>query len=265
MTKTRQHTAVVNRPQGLTDAIGLAVIVGIAYFLSARLSLALLTKPDGVAVFWPASGVAAGVLIALGPGARLPVAAGAMVATIVANLLGDRTLLSSIVFGFCNAGEAVLTAWLIERYFCSGFSLGQLRHVLGLLAAAVVGTAVSGIGGTLGFKYFHGSTAPVLTTWQHWFASDALGIVTVAPLLIGLAAAARERPPQGEVIEGSLALVALSVLGGLVIYTAGALGDCGSYRPAVSAAAVACSALSTGLRLGGRVHHCSYDRLDYDL
>jgi hypothetical protein len=47
--------------------IGLATAVGISYFLAARLSLALLTKPEGVAVFWPASGVAAGVLIALGP------------------------------------------------------------------------------------------------------------------------------------------------------------------------------------------------------
>ena len=69
-------------------SIGLAAAVGIVYFLSARLSLLLLTKPDGVAVFWPASGVAAGVLIALGPRARLPVAAGAMVATIVANFIG---------------------------------------------------------------------------------------------------------------------------------------------------------------------------------
>ena len=73
-------------------SIALAAAVGIVYFLAARLSLLLLTKPDGVAVFWPASGVAAGVLIALGPRARLPVIAGAMVATIVANLMGDRIL-----------------------------------------------------------------------------------------------------------------------------------------------------------------------------
>src|SRR5579859_7658083 len=79
-------------------ATGLAVAVAIAYFLAARLSLALLTKPDGVAVFWPAAGVAAGVLIALGPRARWPVAAGAMAATIVANLLGDRTVWSAVVF-----------------------------------------------------------------------------------------------------------------------------------------------------------------------
>ena len=167
--------------------LGLAVAVGIAYFLAARLSLALLTKADGVAVFWPASGVAAGILIALGPAARLPVIAGAVGATIAANLLGDRTSLErSVVFALCNAGEAVLAAAIVERYFGSGFSLGRLRHVLGLLAAAIVATAVSGIGGVLGFKLFHSATAPVLTIWQHWFASDALGILTVAPLFIGL-------------------------------------------------------------------------------
>src|ERR1700733_15098125 len=84
-------------------SIALAAAVGIVYFLGARLSLLLLTKPDGVAVFWPASGVAAGVLIALGPRARLPVIAGAMVATIVANLMGDRTLFGAVVFALCNA------------------------------------------------------------------------------------------------------------------------------------------------------------------
>src|ERR1700741_2686306 len=87
----RPYIDAGSTPQWLRS-IGLAAAVGIVYFLAARLSLLLLTKPDGVAVFWPASGVASGVLIALGPRARLPVAAGAMAATIVANLMGDRTL-----------------------------------------------------------------------------------------------------------------------------------------------------------------------------
>src|ERR1700737_4529137 len=98
------------------SSIGLAVAVAIVYFLAARLSLLLLTKPDGVAVFWPASGVASGVLIALGPRARLPVPAGALAATIVANLMGDRTLFSAVVFGLCNAGEAWLSPGLFGRY-----------------------------------------------------------------------------------------------------------------------------------------------------
>jgi PAS domain S-box-containing protein len=196
---------------------GLAVAVGIAYFLAARLSLGLLTKPDGVAVFWPAAGIATGVLIALGPRARLPVAAGTMAATIVANLLGDRDIWSAIVFALCNAGEALFIAGMIEFYFGSSFTLDRLRNVLGLLAAVMVGTSVSGIGGTVGYVLFHSSTAPALTIWYHWLTSDALGIVTVAPLLAGLASAKRDPPPLSELIEGVAALVLLIVMSGLII------------------------------------------------
>src|SRR5438105_11130984 len=96
----------------------LAVLVGGIYILSAKLSLSLLT-PDGVAVFWPAAGVAAGALIAFGPPARWAVVAGTMVATIVANLLGDRNLWSCLFFALFNAGEALLVAWLIDRLFVS--------------------------------------------------------------------------------------------------------------------------------------------------
>src|SRR5258705_3318544 len=135
-------------------AMGLAVAVGIVYFLAARLSLALLTKPEGVAVFWPAAGVSAGVLIALGSQARWPVVIGTMVATIVANLFGDRNVLSAVLFALCNAGEAVLTAWIIFHLFGSDFRLSKLRNVLGLAAAAIIGAAVSGIGGMLSFKLF---------------------------------------------------------------------------------------------------------------
>jgi signal transduction histidine kinase len=198
--------------------IALAAVVGVSYFLAARLSLALLTKPDGVAVFWPAAGVAAGMLIALGPRARWPVVAGTMAATIVANLFGDRNLWSAILFAVCNAGEAVLAAWLIERVYGAGFRLGRLRHVLGLFAAAGVGTAISAIGGTAGIRLFHNADAPLFTTWQHWFVSDALGIVTVAPLLIELAALPRDRLSRSEVIEGVLSVGALALVCGLAIF-----------------------------------------------
>jgi integral membrane sensor domain MASE1 len=126
--------------------IGLAVAVGSAYFLAAQLSLGLLIKPDGVAVFWPAAGISSGVLIALGPHARWPVAAGAMAATVAANLMGDRDIWAAAAFAVCNAAEALITAGLIQHYFGTVFSLDRLRQVLGLLAAAVTLTVISGIG-----------------------------------------------------------------------------------------------------------------------
>jgi signal transduction histidine kinase len=199
-------------------SIGLAVAVGSVYFLAARLSLALLTKPEGVAVFWPAAGVSAGALIALGPRARWPVVLGTMAATIAANLSGDRDLWSAVLFGLCNAAEAVLTAWLIEHYLGSDFRLSKLRNVLGFAAAAIVGAAVSGIGGAITFKLFHSTTTPMLTTWQHWFASDGLGIITVAPLLVELASASRDRPSLSELVEGALTVAALALVSGFAIF-----------------------------------------------
>ena len=198
--------------------VTLAVAIGIVYFAAARLSLALLTKPEGVAVFWPAAGVSAGVLIALGTRTRWPVIIGTMTATIVANLLGDRSLWGAVLFALCNAGEAVLAAWIIERLFGPDFRLNKLRNVVGLVAAATTGTAVSGIGGAIVFKLFHSATTPILTTWYHWFASDALGIITVAPLLIELASASRDRPPLSEVVEGGLAVAALALVSALAIF-----------------------------------------------
>jgi signal transduction histidine kinase len=62
-----------------------------------------------------------------------------------------------------------------------------------------------------------GPSAPVLETWQHWFASDAIGIIAVAPLVIGLTGVVRRPSPRSEVIEGTLALVALAVITGLIV------------------------------------------------
>ena len=69
-----------------------SISVAVVFFLAAQLSLALLDKADGVAVFWPAAGVASGFLVAFGPTARWPVVIGVVAATFAANLLGDRNL-----------------------------------------------------------------------------------------------------------------------------------------------------------------------------
>ena len=199
-------------------AIALTVAIALAYFIAARLSLELLTKPEGVAVFWPASGVSAGALIALGFRARWPVVFGTLAATILANLLGDRSFWGSVLFGLCNAGEAVLTAWLIGRCHGPGFTLSKPLNVIMLVGAATIGTAVSGIGGAMVFRLFQGATTPIWVTWQHWFASDGLGIIVVAPLLIEFASAARDRPPMTELLEGALTVAILALVSALAIF-----------------------------------------------
>src|SRR5256714_2247024 len=194
-----------------------AAAVGIVYFLAARLSLYLLREPDGVAVFWPANGVAAGALIALGRGSRWAVSIGAATASIVANILGDRSFVAAAIFALSNVGEAILVAAIIERRFGTRFSLDRLHNVLGLLLTAVFASAISGLGGALGYRLFHSPSASSLITWQHWVASDSLGIATVAPLLIGVAASVRVPPSPKEFTEGAGALAAITVMSAISI------------------------------------------------
>ena len=217
-TAAKQTVVLARHPLASGAKVISTVGVALAYFFAARLSLALLEPVDGVAVFWPAAGVASGILIALGSAARWSVVVGVVAATIAANLLGDRNIWSSVFFAVANAGEAVIVAGLIHRFCGSLFDLNELRKVLALFAATVVGTSVSGIAGTVGFVLFHGSAASPLVIWLHWFSSDALGIIAVAPLAIGLASLTRNFPPRREIAEGVLALAVVSLVCALLVF-----------------------------------------------
>jgi PAS domain S-box-containing protein len=197
--------------------IAVTVLVGIAYFVAARLSLLLMTPP-GVAVFWPAAGVSSGILIALGRTARWPVAVGVVAATLAANLTGDRNVLSSCIFALSDAGEALLVAWIVEPDGGLDFRCDRLRQVLALLAAAIIGTAVSGVGGTIGYKLGYNPDDPAWTVWRQWVASDAIGIIAIAPLVIGIAEILRAPPSRRELVEGAVALVAVGAATALIIF-----------------------------------------------
>jgi PAS domain S-box-containing protein len=210
--KVRRKVAAAQTTLLWARAIGLTIAVGVVYFLAAQLSFALLARSDGLAMFWVAGGVSSGVLIVLGRSARLPIASAIVAAMIVASLMGHRNIWISTAFALCNAGETILAAWLIERYFSSPFSLDSLRNVLGLVAAAVIASAASAVGATVAYRLLLNPIAAIWATWHHWFASGAVGIVTVAPLVIGLAEALRTPPPRHEIIEGVVALVALAAV-----------------------------------------------------
>jgi hypothetical protein len=107
-------------------------------------------------------------------------------------------------------------AWLIERRFGSAFKLDDVPQVLGFLVASAAGAAAAAVGAAVAVSLVE-PTASALTVWRLWFAACSLGIVTVAPLLIGLGEGVRELPPRRELIEGTAGLVTLAVLSVFVI------------------------------------------------
>jgi len=213
----RQRTVAGDFNRRWAGSIGLAAAVGLTYFLTALLSYGLALQSEGLAVFWPASGVSSGILIALGSRARWSVVCGVIVAVVADHLIMADPLRVGIAFALSDAAETLIIAGLIERYFGAEFSLDRLRNVLGILAAAVIGTCVSGIGGVAASVLLRPPTVPILTIWQHWVASNTIGFIAVAPLLIGLAAALRQRPQSNELVEGAAALTTLAGMTAVII------------------------------------------------
>ena len=180
-------------PTGAANAwiatLAAALVIALAYFLAAQLGLALLARPSDVAVFWPASGIAAGILITAGRRAGVAVVVGVVLGTVAANLLSDRGLLTSVLKGFCNAGEAVLVAWLLERWFGRPFTFCDLRRVAGFFAAAALATATSAVAGAVIMITLH-ITAPF------WEAFLLLALDIVAALVAGMTFRARKAAGQ---------------------------------------------------------------------
>jgi signal transduction histidine kinase len=106
-------------------------------------------------------------------------------------------------------------AGLIHHFRGENFALDRLRDVLALFAAAVLGCGVVAIGWAIVMRYT--LALPILATWRDLFVNDSAGTVLVAPLAIGVVAAARQPPPLRELIEGAAVVVLLGVMTGIVI------------------------------------------------
>ncbi len=191
-------------------AVELAIAIGVTYFLAAQFGLALRAQP-GVAIFWPAAGIAVGALIALGPIARLQVAAGVAVASIASGLVIGRSPWLCIAFSFVNVGHPVIVALLIERWCGRAVKLEDVPQVLRFLVASAVGAAMGAVAAAIAVNLVDPTTSP-LHVWRLWFAAGLLGTVTVAPLLIGIGAAFRQPLLGSELIEGLLGFVSLAAL-----------------------------------------------------
>jgi signal transduction histidine kinase len=185
-------------------------------------SLGLVLQPGSISVFWPSAGVSSGALIILGPRGRWPAVAGIAVAQIGIGLTAPQEfwhipwVIAAVTL--CDTAEPLIVSGLIARYFGPDFALDRLRNVVGLLAAAVIGAVPSSLGAAITLRLALGPPVSLLTTAEHWFASVFAGIITVAPLVIGIAGALRQPPPpRSEWIEATVALVALAIVTAVTI------------------------------------------------
>src|SRR5215468_3937179 len=124
--------------------------------------------------------------------------------------MSERSPSTSILKGFCNAGEAVLLAWLLNRWFGRPFTFCDLRRVGGFFTAVVIAVSISAIGGAATMTTLQ-AAAPFWDVWRTWFLSDAVGILVIAPLLIELGQLRSQRRSRAELIEGTGTVVLIAL------------------------------------------------------
>ncbi|MFM9938788.1 MAG: MASE1 domain-containing protein [Hyphomicrobiaceae bacterium] len=188
----------------------LLVAMAVVYYVGCHVGLVLRTQPEGIGVFWPAAGIAAGTLLALGSGATVPVAAGVALGCLIASLQGRDDPRLAVIFTVCNTCEGLCVAALVRFAFGERFDLDTVKQVIGLFGAALLGAGLTAVPAVLALRYVAAGHAGLLDLWLTWTRSDAIGILAVAPFIITLPALVRQPPPLGRLAEGFGLLVILA-------------------------------------------------------
>ena len=194
------------------------VVFGLLYFTTAVYSLTLMAPPTGLALFWPAAGLASGLLIACGRAFATAVVAGTLAATLVANLLNDKTVFIGLGYGIANAVEALTIAYVATMRHPATFRLDTFDEVITFFLAAAAGTAVSAIIAAA-VTLSSGSLAHGFATeaWT-WARSDFAGVIAVAPIIVAARAITfRDVPLRDHVL--ALALIAVTAALAVVTFS----------------------------------------------
>lgn len=157
------------------------------HFLAVGLGLTLLIAPEGISVFWPATGTLFAFLLLYPPRYWPALLAFGFLAEILANEIFAPPQIPYTISGllyFVKFATAIVGVWLVHVTVRASISFARLHHVLGFTAAAAAATllcafvAVSLRTGRVGTDYAYWLDV------QSWWIGDFLGALVVTPLLL---------------------------------------------------------------------------------
>ncbi|MFC1670461.1 MASE1 domain-containing protein [Spirochaetota bacterium] len=157
------------------------------YLLAQILGNFFYFEPGSVATFWPASGILIAVLLIV-PFRFWPavIAAGLCVQGISDIFIYNRTFIAVFFFGIANITEGVVGAIILRRFFGFPFSILKIKNLLGFITIAVLfSTGISAFIGAAVIKIVYNGS--YWSIWQIWWFADALGMISIAPLILSWA------------------------------------------------------------------------------
>lgn len=230
MAGTGQGQRMLPTEQSFLRRLGIVpLLAGYAalHALATACGYALIPPSLSQAVFWPAVGLLLAALVAL-PKRRwavfvvVAIVVEAAVGALFDNVVNESTTLWSwrLFFPLTNALASVIGAlWVL--YVLGWPPNANLRALALSVIGAAVASAAGAVAGTFGVTQL--ADQPRNLTFQLWWASNLLGIVAVAPAVLGLLV----RPARELVAYGRAEAVGLWVSG--VFLTLLVFGHDGGY------------------------------------
>jgi signal transduction histidine kinase/CheY-like chemotaxis protein len=156
--------------------------IGIAYFICAKIGLALASVHPSATPIWPPTGLALAAVLICG----YRVWPAVFVAAWLANATTAGSIYTSSGIALGNTLESVVGAYLVNRW-SDGLRTfdtpaGVARFALICLAAATPLSATLGVGSLSLAGYV--DRAQIAYTWMTWWLGDLAGAVVIAPVLI---------------------------------------------------------------------------------
>ena len=184
-----------------------AAAIGVAYYVTAKLSLRLALVGESVTPLWPPTGIALVAFLWFGSRAWLGVA----VAAFLVNLPISPNAAAAAGIAAGNTIAPLIARRLLEALDFR-VELDRLRDALALVfAGALAAMTVSATAGTLSLLASGAVEGAAFgSTWSVWWTGDAMGILAIAPFLLSIRQVrVRGAPPIGRVVE------ALVLFGGI--------------------------------------------------
>jgi two-component system cell cycle sensor histidine kinase/response regulator CckA len=199
----------------------LIAVVALVYLIAAKLGLRLAVVHPYATAVWPPSGIALAALLVFGRGLW----PGVMIGAFLANITTGATLtvggaFASLGIASGNSLEAVIGAYLVQRFAAGRHAFDRARGVLAFaVLAAVASTVVSAAVGVASLSLAG------LAEWKDagtigitWWIGDAGGDLVFAPVLILWLENWRIRWNRARLLEAVTAVLAAVALA-LVSFT----------------------------------------------
>ncbi|GIH97693.1 MASE1 domain-containing protein [Planobispora siamensis] len=187
---------------------GQIILLTVLYILAALAASALASVNTSISPIWLPSGLAVAAVVLYG----YRVAPAVLIGALVFNASTGVPLWVAALIAAGNALEALVAAWLLNR---AGFRrpVARLRDVLLLVGLAGLGASAVSAGIGVAALWAGGivPAAGVTPSWVLWWFGDAIGVITLTPVLLSAWVHRHRRPTLsgGRVAEAVLLCLAL--------------------------------------------------------